>query len=57
MNGLGFSAMLISMLRRPKVPGLDEDIACRDTTLRRFGWLLGLEVLLFAGLTLAALLR
>ena len=53
MNGLGFSALLVGMLRRPPVPGLDGDPARRDAALLRLAALLGLQLLLFLGLTLA----
>jgi hypothetical protein len=51
VNGLGFSALLIGMLRRPKVPGLDEDLARRDSALLRLALLLGLELALLIWLT------
>jgi hypothetical protein len=54
MNGFGFSALLVGMLGRHPVPGLDEDLARRDAALLRFGVLAGLNLLLFVGLTLVA---
>ena len=53
MNGFGFSALLVGMLRRHPVPGLDEDLARRDAALRRLGVVAAIELLLFLGLTLA----
>lgn len=53
MGGFGFSALLVGMLRRHPVPGLDEDLARRDAALLRLGVLAGLNLLLFLGLTLA----
>jgi hypothetical protein len=57
MNGLGFSAMLVGWLRGHRVPGLDEDIARRDAAVFRLAVLLGLQLALFFGLTLAPALR
>ena len=57
MSGLGFSALLLGRLRRRAVPGLDEDLGRRDAALSRLGWLLGLELLLFLGLTVVVALR
>jgi hypothetical protein len=53
VNGLDFSALLVGMLRRHPVPGLDEDLARRDAALRRLAALLGVQLVLFLGLTLA----
>ncbi len=53
MNGLSVSALLIGRLRRPPVPGLDEDLSRRDRALARLGWLLAVQLVLFLGLTWA----
>ena len=53
MNGFGVSALLIGALRRPPVPGLDEDLGRRDALVRRVALMLGVQLLLFLGLTLA----
>lgn len=53
MSGFGVSALLVGMLRRHPVPGLDEDIGRRDATLLRLSLALGAELLLFLALTLA----
>ncbi|WP_158292293.1 hypothetical protein [Paracraurococcus ruber] len=53
MNSFGFSALLVGMLGRHPVPGLDEDLARRDTAIRRLGVLAGVNLLLFLALTLA----
>jgi hypothetical protein len=53
MNGFGFSALLVGMLGRHPVPGLDEDLARRDAAVLRLALLLGVQLLLFLGLTLA----
>ncbi len=52
MNGFGFSALLIGMLRRQPIPGLDEDLARRGAGIARFGWAALLQLLLFLGLAL-----
>ena len=57
MSGFGFSALLVGMLRQHPVPGLDEDIGRRDATLLRLGWILGVQLLLFLGLTVVVSLR
>lgn len=51
MNGFGFSALLVGMLGRRRVPGLDEDLARRDAAVRRLGWVAAAELLLLLGLT------
>ncbi|MCB4822661.1 hypothetical protein [Roseicella aerolata] len=53
MHGFGFSALLVGMLGRHRVPGLDEDLARRDAALRRLGLLAGVNLVLFVALTLA----
>jgi hypothetical protein len=53
VNGLSASALLIGWLRRPPVPGLDEDLARRDAALLRLAVVLGAELLLFLALTVA----
>lgn len=58
MNGLGISALLVARLRgRERVPGIDEDIARRDAAVLRFALMLGVQLALFLGLTLAVGLR
>ncbi|WP_165943630.1 hypothetical protein [Roseicella aquatilis] len=54
MNGFGFSALLVGMLGRHPVPGLDEDLARRDAALLRLGVLAGMNLVLFVVLTLLA---
>ncbi|WP_270935190.1 hypothetical protein [Falsiroseomonas oryzae] len=53
MNGLSASALLISRLRPPPVPGLDEDLARRDAAVLRLGCVLALQLLLLLVLTWA----
>lgn len=53
MNGLGFSALLVGMLRRHPTPGLDEDLGRRDAALLRLAVLVGVQLILFLALTLA----
>jgi hypothetical protein len=53
VNGFGVSALLIGALRHHKVPGLDEDIGCRDAALRRLAVMLGAQLALFLAVTLA----
>ena len=53
MNGFSVSALLVGALRRPKVPGLDEDIGLRDAALRRLGVMLAAQLALFLAVTLA----
>lgn len=52
MNGLSAAALLIGHLRRPPVPGLDEDLARRDAAVQRLALMLLLQLALFLGLTL-----
>jgi hypothetical protein len=54
MSGFGFSALLVGMLRRHPIPGLDEDLARRDAALRRLGLLASLHLALLLALTLTA---
>jgi hypothetical protein len=54
VNGFGFSALLVGMLGRHPVPGLDEDLSRRDAALRRLGMLAGVQLVLFVVLTLLA---
>jgi hypothetical protein len=51
VNGLSVSALLIGRLRRPPVPGIDEDLSRRDAALARLGWLLAVQLGLFLGLS------
>ncbi len=53
MNGFGVSALLVGALRRPKVPGLDEDIGRRDAAMRRLAVMLGVQLAMFLAVTLA----
>lgn len=58
MNGLGVSALLLAWLRgRQRVPGIDEDIGRRDAVVLRFALMLGVQLVLFLGLTLVVGLR
>ncbi|MBY0329772.1 MAG: hypothetical protein K2X49_03765 [Acetobacteraceae bacterium] len=58
MNGLGVSALLLARLRgRQRVPGIDEDIGRRDAVVLRFALMLGVQLVLFLGLTLVGGLR
>ncbi len=53
MNGLSVAALLIGRLRRPPVPGLDEDLSRRDAALARLGWLLAVQLALLLVLSWA----
>jgi hypothetical protein len=53
VNGLGFSVLLVGMLRRHPTPGLDEDLARRDAALLRLAVLAGAQLVLLLVLTLA----
>jgi hypothetical protein len=51
MHTFGFSALLLGMLRRHRIPGIDDDIARRDEAVRRLGGLLCIQLLLLVVLS------
>jgi hypothetical protein len=53
VNGLSAAALVCARLRRPPVPGLDEDLSRRDAAVLRLGWMLALQLVLFLALTWA----
>ena len=53
MNGFGAAALLVQHLHGPAVPGIATDMARHHAALRRLTVMLGLQLALMLGLTLA----